>query len=239
MKENVMGVYVNTEDQNQLLDLIFNDIDQGQKGMILAVNPEKIMQAKRNPEIKTILNEARYTIPDGVGVIIASKMLKGTIRSRVTGVDMMEKLVEKASEKGKSIGMYGAKPEVIKAAADELRKRHPNLQITAIIDGYEKDPERVKQVLKEGKPDILFVALGSPKQERWIRAHMNELDIKVYQGVGGSFDVLSGMVKRAPKGWQKLGLEWLYRLIDNPKRIGRQMNLVKFMFYVLFGKKQG
>jgi N-acetylglucosaminyldiphosphoundecaprenol N-acetyl-beta-D-mannosaminyltransferase len=237
VKENVMGVYVNTEEENALIELVFADIDAGQKGMILAVNPEKIIQSKKNEEVKTILNEARYTIPDGIGVLIASKWLRGKIKSRITGVDMMEKLVAQAEVRGKRIGMYGAKPDVIERAAEELMRRHPNLIIAAKIDGYEKDDEKIKAILKETKPDILFVALGSPKQERWMRAHMAELEISMYQGVGGSFDVLAGEVKRAPKGWQKLGLEWLYRLIDNPKRIKRQMNLVPFLFSVIFHKR--
>ena len=237
MKENIMGVSVNAQNYDEMITSILSDIEQQKKGYIVAVNPEKVMQSKKDPEVKKILNEASYGIADGVGIIIASKIQKGNIKSRVTGVDMMEKLVSMAASHGKKIGMYGGKPGVAELAAEKLKAKYPSLEVCVIVDGYQKDNDVIISKINDAKPDILFVAMGSPKQEKWIRANMNQVSATIYQGVGGSFDVFSGTVKRAPAFYQKHGLEWLYRLASNPKRIGRQMNLVWFLLHMLRHKK--
>ena len=132
--------------------------------------------------------------------------------------------------------MYGAKKEIIKKAKENLEIKFPNIKIVGIIDGYEKDNDKIIKLINISKADIVFVALGSPKQEYWITENMDKVNAKIFQGVGGSFDVFSGNIKRAPKWMQQIGLEWLYRLIKEPKRIFRQIKLFKFLWLVLIEK---
>lgn len=232
MKETVLGIQVNTESYDDLLPLVFQQIEDNKKSLIVAINPEKIMKANEDPALKELLNNAEFQIPDGIGVILASKIQKGRITSRVTGVDMMLRLCEEAAKRGKPIFLYGGKPGVADAAADKLRQMYPNILIVGTQDGYEKDNAKVVQKINEAKPDLLFVAMGSPKQENWINANRDELHPTIYQGVGGSFDVLAGNVKRAPVAFQKAGLEWLYRLMKEPHRIKRQIALPLFLVEV-------
>ncbi|PID02452.1 glycosyltransferase [Sporosarcina sp. P2] len=232
MKEEILGVSVNTENYDELIPKVFENIEEGKKSLIVAINPEKLMKAKEDPELKALLNRAEFQIPDGIGVILASKLKKGEIRSRVTGIDMMDRVVQEAAVRGKRIFLYGAKPGVAQEAAARLQVMHPNIQIAGIQHGYEKDVKVVLDTINQAKPDILFVAMGSPKQEQWIEQHRDQLHPMLFQGVGGSFDVLAGNIKRAPAVFQKAGAEWLYRLMLEPSRIKRQMNLPKFLVEV-------
>lgn len=237
MKENVLGIQVNTENYDELLQQIFERIEKKEKSLIVAINPEKIMKAKEDPALKQLLNEAEFQIPDGIGVILASKIQKGQIKERVTGVDMMMRLCEEAAKQQKPIFLYGGKPGVAATAAEKLKELYPQIPIAGIQHGYEKDNEKIIQKINEAKPDILFVAMGSPKQENWINENRDKLYPTIYQGVGGSFDVLAGNVKRAPVAFQKAGLEWFYRLMMEPKRIKRQMALPKFLIEVAKSSK--
>lgn len=236
MKETILGVDVNTENYDELIPKLFNNIDAKKKSLIVAINPEKLMKAKDDPALKALLNRAEFQIPDGIGVIIASKIQKGNITSRVTGVDMMDRIVREAARTSKSIFLYGAKPGVAEAAVAKLIETYPDLKVAGTQDGYEKDTSKVINKINEAKPDILFVAMGSPKQELWIEEHRENLHPVLYQGVGGSFDVLAGNIKRAPAAFQKAGAEWLYRLLLEPSRIKRQMNLPKFLFEIIRSK---
>ncbi|WP_252501982.1 WecB/TagA/CpsF family glycosyltransferase [Sporosarcina sp. Marseille-Q4943] len=233
MKETILGVDVNTENYDELIPKLFNNIDAKKKSLIVAINPEKLMKAKDDPALKALLNRAEFQIPDGIGVIIASKIQKGNIQSRVTGVDMMDRIVREAARTGKSIFLYGAKPGVADAAAAKLIETYPDLKVAGTQDGYEKDTSKVIAKINAAQPDILFVAMGSPKQELWIEEHRDNLHPILYQGVGGSFDVLAGNIKRAPAAFQKIGAEWFYRLLLEPSRIKRQMNLPKFLFEII------
>ncbi|PIC69169.1 glycosyltransferase [Sporosarcina sp. P16b] len=232
MKEEILGVSVNTENYDELIPKVFENIEEGKKSLIVAINPEKLMKAKEDPELKALLNRAEFQIPDGIGVILASKLKKGQIRSRVTGIDMMDRVVQEAAARGKRIFLYGAKPGVAQEAAARLQVMHPNIQIAGVQHGYEQDVKVVLDTINQAKPDILFVAMGSPKQEQWIEQHRDQLHPMLFQGVGGSFDVLAGNIKRAPAVFQKAGAEWLYRLMLEPSRIKRQMNLPKFLVEV-------
>lgn len=236
MKETILGVDVNTENYDELIPKLFQNIDAKKKSLVVAINPEKLMKAKDDPALKALLNRAEFQIPDGIGVIIASKIQKGNIKSRVTGVDMMDRIVREAARTGKSIFLYGAKPGVADAAAAKLIDTYPDLKVAGTQDGYEKDTSKVIAKINDAQPDILFVAMGSPKQELWIEEHRDNLHPILYQGVGGSFDVLAGNIKRAPAAFQKVGAEWLYRLLLEPSRIKRQMNLPKFLLQIISRK---
>ncbi|MGB8460269.1 MAG: WecB/TagA/CpsF family glycosyltransferase, partial [Priestia megaterium] len=209
--------------------------DKGRKSFIVAINPEKIMKAQEDRELKSLLNQATYQIPDGIGVILASKLKKGRIRERVTGIDMMLKLCKEATNNGKRIFLYGAKPGIADEAKAKLEEMFPGILIVGTLNGYEKNEEVIERTINDSGAEIVFVALGSPAQENWIIAHKEKLNPSVYQGVGGSFDVISGRLNRAPAVFQKFGLEWLYRLLKEPWRWKRQLELPRFLLRVLRG----
>lgn len=236
MKETILGVQVNTENYDELIPKVFRNIEDKKKSLVVAINPEKLMKAKEDPGLKALLNRAEFQIPDGIGVIIASKLKNGSISSRITGIDMMDRIVREAARTGRAVFLYGAKPGVADKAAQQLKQTYPNLIVAGTQDGYESDTSKVLETINKAKPDILFVAMGSPKQEQWIEQHRDNLHPTLYQGVGGSFDVLAGNVKRAPAAFQKMGAEWLYRLLKEPSRLKRQMNLPKFLFEVFTQK---
>lgn len=229
MKETFLGIDVCTDTYDQLAAKLLDDINHNRKSFIVAINPEKIMKAQEDAKLRELLNKATYQIPDGIGVILASMIKGGKIRSRVTGIDMMLRLCKEAAAHGKKVFLYGAKPGVAEEAKKKLEERFPGIQIVGTMHGYEKDENVIKNAINQSNADILFVALGSPAQEYWIVKHMYSLVPKVYQGVGGSFDVVSGRLKRAPLFFQKLGLEWFYRLIKEPWRWKRQLVLPKFL----------
>lgn len=239
MNEKICNVPVTTRKKDQILHAIKEDIRNRRQSLLIAVNPEKIMKARHDQQLMSILHRADYPIPDGIGVILASKWKKGALKERVTGVDMMLALISLAADEEYRVFLYGAKPETVKKAAESLKQEYPDLHLAGWIDGYQSDQEAVIDKINEAKPDILFVALGSPAQEEWILSNKERLDVSVFQGVGGSFDVISGDVKRAPAVFQKAGLEWLYRLLSDPRRIRRQLVLPQFLLEVVRNDKPG
>lgn len=235
MKENILGIDVCSDTYDELAAKLLQDIDKGRKSFIVAINPEKIMKAQEDRELKSLLNQATYQIPDGIGVILASKLKKGRIHERVTGIDMMLKLCQEATNNGKKIFLYGAKPGIADEAKAKLEEMFPGILIVGTLNGYEKNEEVIERTINDSGAEIVFVALGSPAQENWIIAHKEKLNPSVYQGVGGSFDVISGRLNRAPAVFQKFGLEWLYRLLKEPWRWKRQLELPRFLLRVLRG----
>lgn len=235
--ENVLGVNVTVTTYDEMAKNIKDDIKKKNKSFIVAINPEKVLKARKDQNLKNLLNDAKYKIPDGVGIIYASKLQGGFIKSRITGIDSMELLCQLAMENRYKVFMYGAKKETGLKAKEKIEEKYKGINIVGYIDGYEKDNAKIIKEINKSQADIIFVALGSPKQEYWIVENMKSLNVTVFQGVGGSFDVFSGNIARAPKWMQNCGLEWLYRLLKEPKRIFRQMNLFKFLFLIIIGKK--
>lgn len=238
MKETYLGVHVSPLTYEGIIKEIKERMKRGDKSTIIAVNPEKVITAQKDPVVKELINESTFQIADGVGILLASKLKKGSITSRVTGVDMMARLLKFAAEEKHPIYLYGAKKEVIDLAAANITRDHPGIEIAGLTDGYEQDEEALIQRINESGAKILFVALGSPKQELWIQRNIHKLqNVLVFQGVGGSFDVFSGTVKRAPAIFRKFGLEWLYRLLSDPRRIKRQLNLPRFLIRILLDRR--
>jgi N-acetylglucosaminyldiphosphoundecaprenol N-acetyl-beta-D-mannosaminyltransferase len=237
MKETILGVDVSTDNYDALTSKLLKKIDNREKAFIVAINPEKIIKAQDDPSLMKLLNSADFQIPDGIGVILASKFKGGQIRERVTGIDMMLKLCETAAKHQKRIFLYGGKPGRADEAKVKLEEMYPGIQISGTLHGYEKDQQVVSQTINQSQADIIFVAMGSPAQENWIIANKDSLHPSVYQGVGGSFDVISGKIERAPESFQKLGLEWLYRLMKEPWRIKRQAVLPLFLIRAITSKK--
>ncbi len=220
-----MGIALEYLDQNIRIE---------KKQFVIAQNPEKIMKELKDEELASIIeNQATLLIADGIGLVYAGRILGLPHISRVTGVGLFEELLEVADQEKKSVFLYGAKPEVINKAAETVKSRYPNLVLAGIQDGYEEDNEKIIQKIDEAKPDYLFVALGSPSQEKWISRYIDRLPVQLVMGVGGTFDVLTGNIRRAPVWMQKLGLEWLYRLIKQPSRIKRSINLPIFLWKVI------
>ncbi|KIL76509.1 WecB/TagA/CpsF family glycosyltransferase [Bacillus badius] len=236
-KEQYLGVSVSPYTYEEIIADLKKRIAAGEQSTVIAVNPEKVITAGRDPLVKELINESTYQIADGIGMIIASKLKKGQLKERVTGVDMMGRLLQFAADEGHSVFFYGAKEEVVRTAKEKLEAQIPNLRVAGYANGYVQDQEALVQAIRESGATLLFVALGSPRQELWIKENRPKLpNVKVFQGVGGSFDVYSGKVKRAPAFYRKFGLEWLYRLMKEPKRLKRQMALPKFLLKILVQK---
>lgn len=204
---------------------------------IYTPNPEIIMHAREDGTLYKILEDADLVVPDGIGVVIASRIKKTPLPERVAGYDLVQNTMKEASKEGYKYYFFGASPGISDLAAAKMRKAHPGIQIVGTHSGFFK-PEEENQIIREinaSGANILLVALGCPKQEKWIATHKHLLtNVRVAIGVGGSFDVMSGEVKRAPVIFQKLGLEWFYRLLREPSRIGRMMVLPKFLIKVIF-----
>jgi len=237
-KEKVLGIDVCVTTYEELKKCIRNDIEQNKKSYIVTVNPEKVIKASKDKSLKKILNGAKYQIPDGVGIIYASKIKKGKIKSRITGIDTMEMICELCNEENFKIFMYGAEEEVIEKAKAKLENKYPNINICGYINGYERDTTKIIDNINNSGANVLFVALGSPKQELFISKNINDINCNIWLGVGGSCKVISGKKKRAPRWMRKKGLEWLYRLIKEPKRFFRQTKIISFIFEVILEKNK-
>lgn len=235
-KENYLGVDVCNTDMEGVLAEIDEIVKERRPSFIVAINPEKIMKAIKDEKLRNLLNSAAIQIADGVGVVIASKLKGGKIRSRVTGIDLMQNICKRSAEKGYRVFLLGAKPGVAERAADILRERYKGINIVGIRDGYFKDENELLGYIEDKKPDVMFVAMGSPAQELFITRNMDRLQIPVCMGVGGSYDVICGNIPRAPKWMCNMGLEWLFRLIKEPWRYKRMMVLPLFFVKVLFNK---
>lgn len=196
-------------------DEALNFIDKGQ---VVTINPEMIQTASKTPEFAEIINAAELVIPDGIGVEIGLKILGNNVR-RIAGIEFGRKLIDKFA--GYPTAFIGAKPEVIHKAVDNLKKEVPNLNAVYIQDGYFKDDNKILNELQTANPKLALIALGSPKQEIFISKAKKILPETVFIGLGGSFDVWSGAVERAPEIYQKIGLEWLYRTVKEPQRFKR------------------
>ena len=236
---NILGVGVDTLNMRQATDFLMSAMETDGLTSVYTPNSEIILHAYKNPDYADVLNRAGLVTPDGIGVIYASKILKRPLPERVSGFDLANEVLKAAAPQNKTLYLFGGKPGVAKRAAEKIIELYPGINIVGISDGYFDDEKEAKIVadINEKSPDLLFVCLGFPKQERWIDAH-KDLKAKVTMGIGGSLDVFAGEVKRAPEFFQKTGLEWLYRLIKQPSRFVRMLALPKFGFTVLLhGRK--
>jgi len=220
---------------NNLSDII--DASYVKLNHVITANPEIALKILEDKDFKEITDQADLITPDGIGIVYASKLLGGNIKERVTGFDLVTTLFKLRKKKTKSLKVYalGADKETIRKAVINIENTYPNVNVVGYKDGYfsKEEESKIVKEINECKPDLLLVGLGSPKQEEFIARHKAYLNSKVAIGVGGTFDVLSGNVKRAPEIYQKLGMEWFYRLATNPKRFKRQLALFKFGFKVL------
>lgn len=220
MKAFVLNCPVELCNQNEALEHAQNAIDTKTNYHIITINPEMIMNAQNNSAFFDILNNSNLNIPDGVGVKIALK-LQGIKQNQIRGVDFARELIKLASQNNYRVAFLGAKEEVIQKARENFLNQYPSLNLVYVRNGYFKEDKEIIEEIKAANPQILLVGLGSPKQEEIILKLKNELAGCVMVGVGGSFDVFSGIVKESPMIFRKLGLEWLYRTILQPERFKR------------------
>lgn len=238
-KVNILGVKVDMIDIAGAADRIMGFFNEERLHTVFTPNSEIIMAAYRDPEFCKMLNSADLLTADGIGVVYASKMLKRPINERAAGYDIARRVLEKLNYTDHKLFLFGGKPGVAEEAAANLRKEYKELNIAGTRNGYfkpEEEEEIVDQINDSGA-DIVFVCLGAPKQEKWINAHKNELRVKVAMGIGGSLDVFAGRVERAPDFWCKIGMEWFYRLVKEPWRAGRMLDLPKFAATVIMKGK--
>ncbi len=210
----ILGVPVDCVNMKQAVEAVDAFIQTGRRASIIAINPEKIIAAHKSPVLMEAIQNAGLLIPDGVGVVLAARVLGLARLERVPGAELMPAICAAAARKHYRIFMFGASREVNLKASEVLRERYPGIQIVGNHHGYvsETDSEHLIDDINEANADLLFVALGSPRQERWINACLPKLNVKVCQGVGGTFDVIAGNVNRAPSAFRKANLEWFYRL---------------------------
>jgi N-acetylglucosaminyldiphosphoundecaprenol N-acetyl-beta-D-mannosaminyltransferase len=232
---SVVGVPVDNLDMAGVVRHAERMIEQQQQCTIFAMNPEKAVAARESAELFECLSSAGLLIADGIGIILASRIQGVAFKERVPGSELMPKLCEMAAKNGHSVFLFGAKETVNKQAASELERRYPGLNVAGRKNGYVDEagtPALIEEINASGAK-LLFVALGSPRQEQWMYQYKNQLDTFILQGVGGTFDVISGNVKRAPALWRAAHLEWLYRLLSQPKRFVRQTRLPAFVWLVI------
>ncbi len=201
---------------------------------VVTPNPEIVWLARKQPELKDALNAADLVIPDGIGIIYASRILGAPLPARVPGIELAYGLLEKMAEQGEPVYLLGAKPGVAERAAENLKARYPGLVIAGTGDGYFQDDGPVIQRINACRPRILLVCLGFPRQELWMARHLEEINAGLMLGLGGSLDVFAGDVKRAPEAWCRLNLEWFYRLLHQPSRLGRMLKLPVFLLSVVW-----
>ncbi|WP_240795363.1 WecB/TagA/CpsF family glycosyltransferase [Aquibacillus halophilus] len=225
--------FLNKSKQDLLNHHIYPILHNKVKSFIVTANPEIVMRAREDQAYKEAITRADYIIPDGAGIIVASRLLKTPIIERVPGFDLMNDLIAYAEIHSLSCYMLGAKEEVNSKMIGKLKEKHPNLTIAGNHHGYfDMDDRFIVNSVKNAQADLVFVALGFPRQENWITKHYHEFDKGLFMGVGGCFDVLAGEVKRAPDSWIKLNLEWLYRLLKQPFRWKRILKAIEFIIRI-------
>ncbi len=239
---DILGVKINKIAIAETLRKIEGFLSSGNTHYIVTVNPEMVVLAQKDPEFKEIINKADLVIPDGIGLVFASNWLRpeDPLTERITGIDLMLKIINKYQNEPVRFFLLGAKNGIAKLAALKLKKIFPKINIAGVFSGEpgEEGDRIALAIINKAKPDILLVAYGAPKQEKWIARNLKNMpSVKLAMGVGGAFDMISGKIKRAPLWLRNAGLEWLWRLAMEPRRINRIYNAtVKFTWLVLIKK---
>lgn len=238
-KTYILNVGVDRLSMTQALQKA-EDIIQGKEnpGIVVTANAEMIMLAQQDKEFASIMRDAAFVVPDGAGVVWAARHIGQPLQERVAGFDLAQEILRLSASTGYRIFFLGAGPGIAEQAKAAAEKRYPGVKIVGVHDGFfsgEKETALIEKIAML-QPDVLFVALGVPKQEKWLTKHFAKLSIPLCIGVGGTFDVMAGKVKRAPLWMQRAGLEWFFRLLCQPQRFFRMLALPKFVLRVLCQK---
>ncbi|MBI3741619.1 MAG: WecB/TagA/CpsF family glycosyltransferase [Chloroflexi bacterium] len=232
----ILGVRIDNVTYDSALAQVEIFLREGGLHQIATVNPEFVVMAQTNLEFRRALNAGALNLPDGVGLLWAARQLGAPLRERVTGQEMAQRIAELAARRGDKIFFLGAREGIAERAAQTLQKKYPTLQIAGCYAGSparEEEADRIVKRINESTTGILFVAYGPPKQELWIARNQSRLNVKIAMGVGGTFDTLAGIVPRAPLWMQRAGIEWLFRLMREPRRFKRQLAIPYFMWLVI------
>lgn len=230
MRTEILGVEFDNLNMEEAASKALELMEQRRSAYVVTPNPEIVWMCRDNAALKEAVASADLVVPDGIGVIYGARILGTPLKERVPGIDLGTKLFERLAGRGGSLYLLGAKPGVAEKAAETVSGRFPGIKICGTADGYFKDDEPVIEKINAAAPDLLLVCLGAPKQETWMHKNAARLNVGLMMGLGGVLDVFAGTVQRAPESWQKLGLEWLYRLIKQPSRIKRMIKLPVFLF---------
>lgn len=231
MRIDVLGVGFDSITMDQALAESVRLLGTEGAHYVVTPNPEIVEVCRTDPEALEAVNGADLVLADGIGVIYGAKILGTPLKERVTGIGFAQSLMAWMAGSGKSLYLLGAKPGVAEKAAENLRGQYPGLRIAGTHDGYFQEDEAAAAAIRASGADVAFICLGAPKQEKWMRRYGGETGARLLVGLGGCLDVFSGQVRRAPEVFQKLGLEWLYRLAKEPRRIGRMMKLPLFLVH--------
>ena len=241
---NVLGIGFDNLTPDEALLHAERCIEARSASYVVTPNPEIVWSCRTNTELRESVGNAGLVLADGIGIIYGAKILKTPLKGRVTGIGFAETLFQSLANKGGSVYLFGAAPGVAGApgvaetAGEIIAQRFPGLVIAGTHDGYFTDDAPIIADINEKRPDFLMVCLGFPKQELWARDNREKLAVGIIACLGGSLDVLAGTAKRAPVWMQKCGLEWLYRLIRQPSRLGRMMSLPKFLIAVILSRRK-
>ena len=243
----ILDIPVDMVDYPEAMEIFRDLMSKNGCSLIVTPNSEIIVNATKDQELKGIIEQADLVIPDGIGLVYASKIMGMPLKERVTGIDFLSVILGYLEEAGKSVFFLGSKPGeegspgIAELAAEKIQEKHRNLKVAGTHHGYfkEADEEEIVRKINESGADFLCVALGSPKQEKFVFSNRDRLNVKCAIGVGGSLDVWAGTLKRAPEFYRNNGLEWLYRLIQQPSRYKRMAALPLFMIKVLLSKLKG
>lgn len=230
-KIDIHGVMVDNVSIEEALDIVLGMLKGQVANKIFTPNAEIIMQANRDSNLLDILNCAELVIPDGAGVVLASRLMQNKLKEKVSGIDLVKKILENTSKRPTSFFIFGGKPGVAEKASVNILSDFPKAHINGFRNGYfdETDTPEIIKKINDSKAEILLVGLGAPKQEKWIHKYAEQLNCKVIMGIGGTIDIFAGTVALAPEFMRKAGLEWLFRLIKEPKRFKRMLDLPRFM----------
>lgn len=239
MRIQMMGCWVDNLTMEETLGTVEDFIHSGRPHQHVVVNVDKIVKASRDPVLRNIINGCDLINADGMPVVWASRLLGKPLKERVTGVDLFESLMERSAEKGWRVFLLGAREEVVSRVAQIYPARYPGLTIAGYRNGYWKpeDEAGVANAIAATRPDILFVAISSPKKENFLARYQAAMKIPFAMGVGGTFDVAVGLVRRAPIWMQKAGLEWFYRFLQEPRRMFRRYFIDDMAFVALFARE--
>lgn len=238
-KVNVMGVCFDDLTMDEAVEKALALTEGEGFSYVVTPNPELVMMARQDEGYAKTLAGAALTLADGIGVVYAAKILGRPLKGRVPGCDFAGELMKKMAEQEKSLFLLGAKPGVAEEAKARLEEQYPGLVIRGTNDGYFTDDALIVEKIKDSGAEVLFVCLGAPKQENWMARYGQETGAKLAVGLGGSLDVFAGKVQRAPEKWQKLGLEWAYRLMKEPSRFGRMAKLPLFLVEAVAARVKG
>ena len=237
MKTDIFGVKFDNYSVSETVDkaVSFEEVPF----VIVTPNPEIVQVAKKDKLFCDILNTANVVTPDGIGIVYASKIIGGKIKERAAGFDICCGILSKLAEKNGTVYLFGGKPGVADTAKNNIEDNYKGISVVGTADGYfdEEKEQKITEDIKQKKPDLLLVCLGAKKQEMWIYKNKDKLDAKILIGAGGSIDVFAGTVKRAPDIFIKLNLEWFYRLIKQPSRLIRMMQLPLFIIEVILKRR--